>query len=311
MEHPMNSMKITAVVVTYNRLTLLQRTINALRLQTHKLSSIIVVDNGATDGTHEWLDAQTDLTVIHQENVGGSGGFWRGIKEGYERGFDWLWCMDDDVYPELDCLEHLLSTAEPEDGMLCPLRKQNGKIFLSEVRSFNLRNPFRSLHAHSLTLQDIEGEATVSIEGIAFEGPLIRREVVEKIGLPNKDLFLLYDDSDYSLRAVLAGYRVRLVTDGILNKELFFANDDIATARQKGKWKLYYHIRNTVWFNRTYGRNWLVCTLRPVAVLLQYELYVLKNLPFNKKYTIRDARDFLTAYRHGCNNTLGKWNRNV
>lgn len=307
----MNSMKITAVVVTYNRLTLLQRTINALRSQTRKLNGIIVVDNGATDGTHEWLDAQTGLTVIHQENVGGSGGFWRGIKEGCERGFDWLWCMDDDVYPEPGCLEHLLNTVEPGDGILCPLRKQNGKIFLSEVRSFNFTNPFRSLYIHSLTLQDIEGKAAVSIEGIAFEGPLIRCEVVEKIGLPNKDLFLLYDDSDYSLRTVLAGYRVRLVTDAILNKELFFANDDIVTARQKGKWKLYYHIRNTVWFNRTYGRNCFVRILRPVAVLLQYELYVLKNLPFNKKYTIRDARDFLTAYRHGCNNTLGKWNRNV
>lgn len=307
----MNNMKITAVIVTYNRLVLLQRTIKALRLQTRPLDSIIVVDNGATDGTHEWLDEQTDLTVIHQDNVGGSGGFWRGIKEGHARGFDWLWCMDDDVYPEADCLERLLSTAESEDGMLCPLRRQNGKTFLSEVRRFNLTNPFRSLHVHSLTLHDIEEQSAVNIEGIAFEGPLIRREVVEKIGLPNKELFLLYDDSDYSLRTVLAGYRVRLVTNAVLNKELFFANDDIVTARQKGKWKLYYHIRNTVWFNRTYGRNWLVRTLRPIAVLLQYELYVLKNLPFNKKYTIQDARDFLTAYRHGCNNKLGKWNRNV
>lgn len=303
-------MKITAVIVTYNRFALVQRTINALRSQTHKLDSIIVVDNGTTDGTHEWLDTQDDLTVIHQDNVGGSGGFWRGIKEGAERGFDWLWCMDDDVFPEPDCLEKLLAVAEPADGMLCPLRKQNGKTFLSEVRRFNLTNAFRSLHCHALTLQDVEGKETVSIEGVAFEGPLIRREVVEKIGLPNKELFLLYDDSDYSLRTVLAGYRVRLVTNAILNKELFFANDDVVTMRKKGKWKLYYHIRNTVYFNRTYGRNALVRWLRPIAVLLQYELYVFKNLPFNDKYTLQDARDFVTAYQHGYQGRLGKWDKN-
>lgn len=301
--------RITAVVVTFNRLALVKRTISALRAQTRRLDSIIVIDNGATDGTHEWLDAQTGLTVVHQGNVGGSGGFHRGISEAFDRGFDWMWCMDDDVFPEPDCLERLLAVATPEDGMLCPLRRQNGRTFLSEVRRFNLANPLRSLHCHALTLADIEGRETVSVEGIAFEGPLIRRDVVVRIGLPNRDLFLLYDDSDYSLRTVLAGYRVRLVTRATLNKELFFSDDDPVTARQKGKWKLYYHIRNTVWFNRRYGRNALVRWLRPLFVLAEYELYVLKNLPFNRKYSSQDARDFLTAYRHGCNNTLGKWTR--
>lgn len=301
--------KVAAVVVTYNRFALIRRTIDALRRQTRRLDGILIVDNGSTDGTHEWLDTQTDLTIVHQDNVGGSGGFWRGIKEAFAQGFDWLWCMDDDVFPKPDCLATLLAAAQPHDGILCPLRRQNGRVFLSEVRRFNLTNPVRSLHCHALRMEDIEGCETVPIEGIAFEGPLIRRDVVEKIGLPNRDLFLLYDDSDYSLRTVLAGFRVRLVIRAVLNKELFFANDDPVTARRKGKWKLYYHIRNTVWFNRQYGRNWLVRWLRPIFVLAEYELYVLKNLPLNKKYTLDDARDFLTAYRHGCQNRLGKWEK--
>ena len=66
-------MKITAVVVTFNRLELLKKGIESLRKQA-RLSNIIVVNNGSTDGTDKWLATQTDLRVINQENVGGSGG---------------------------------------------------------------------------------------------------------------------------------------------------------------------------------------------------------------------------------------------
>lgn len=299
---------ITAVVVTYNRKELLIRCINSLRKQTVRLDDIIVVNNGSTDGTKEWLVGQTDLDVIHQENVGGSGGFYRGIQHAYEKGYDWIWCMDDDVYPEPDCLETLLRQDDEKTGILCPLRRQEGNTFLTEIKKFNQTNPFQSLHVHEITLEDMKGQDTVSIEGMAFEGPLIKREVVERIGLPNKDLFLLYDDSDYSYRTVLAGYQVKLVTKAILNKEKFFTNDDRVAQVQKGKWKLYYHIRNTVYFNRKYGKNVWVRNLRPIGVLLQYQGYVLKNLPFNKKYQVSDLLTFYRAYRDGIKGRMGRRN---
>lgn len=297
---------ITAVVVTYNRRNLLKRCIEHLRKQTVRLDSIIVVNNGSSDGTDVWLNSQEDLDVIHQENVGGSGGFYRGIQHAYEKGFNWIWCMDDDVYPEPDCIENLLKQDDGKTGILCPLRKQQGKIFLAEIKKFNLTNPFKSLHINSVTLDDVNNSETVSIEGITFEGPLIKREVVKKIGLPNKELFLLYDDSDYGYRAILAGYQIKLATRATLNKELFFANDDRVTQVQKGKWKLYYHIRNTVHFNRQYGKNWWVRHLRPIAVWMEYECYVLKNLPLNKKYATGDLLIFWQAYKDGVKGRLGK-----
>jgi len=298
--------EITAVVVTYNRRELLIRCIEYLRKQTVRLDNIIVVNNGSTDGTAEWLDIQTNLDVIHQENVGGSGGFYRGIRHAYDRGYDWIWCMDDDVYPEPDCLEQLLKQDDEEVGILCPLRKQMGTVFFAEIKKFNLTNPFKSLHAKVLRQKDVIDADFVNIEGISFEGALIKRKVVERIGLPNKDYFLLYDDSDYGYRTILVGYEIRLVTQAVLNKELFFADDDRVTQVQKGKWKLYYHIRNAVYFNRKYGKNTWVRNLRPIGILLEYEGYALKNLPFNQKYNISDMKSFFQAYQDGRNNNLGK-----
>lgn len=63
-------MNIIAVVVTYNRIELLKRTVRCLQ-QNKPVSSIVVVNNGSTDATAEWLKTQSGLTVINQANVGG------------------------------------------------------------------------------------------------------------------------------------------------------------------------------------------------------------------------------------------------
>ena len=168
--------KIIAVVVTYNRLNLLQRVVGALKGQSRKLDKIYIINNGSTDGTKEWLDVQTGLNVIHQENVGGSGGFYRGIQEASKEKCDWIWCMDDDVFPRENCLETLLNVAERHEklGIVCPHRLMSGKTFVGEAKTLNLTNPFSDMHNDMLTAQEVENNETVSIVGMAFEGPLIR-----------------------------------------------------------------------------------------------------------------------------------------
>ena len=68
-------MKITAVVVTYNRLEKLKKVIESVRSQTASLLQILVVNNGSTDGSREWLESQNDIYLINQGNLGGAGGF--------------------------------------------------------------------------------------------------------------------------------------------------------------------------------------------------------------------------------------------
>ena len=231
---------IAAVVVTYNRLELLKRVITALKSQTVPVDKIIVVNNGATDGTKEWLDSQEFLITIHQENVGGAGGFYRGIKEAMTTETDWIWCMDDDVFPTSKCLEKLINhyTSEDRTGILCPKRLMDGRLFISETRKQNLSNPFKYIYEDCLKEELLNNNETVEIEGMAFEGPLIRREVVESIGLPNKDLFILYDDTEYSYRAILAGYKVKVVSSAVMEK---YNHQSTLTKRDnlvKNKWKL-------------------------------------------------------------------------
>lgn len=68
-------MKYTALIVTFNRLGKLKKTVEeTLKLE---FTNIVIVNNGSTDGTQAWLSSIVDTRVIVltlTENTGGAGG---------------------------------------------------------------------------------------------------------------------------------------------------------------------------------------------------------------------------------------------
>ena len=99
--------RIVAVVVTFNRLEMLQRQLQRLA-EVPELDEVLVVDNASTDGTGEWLRTQPVTAETLAENTGGAGGFSHGLERAVESGADLVWLMDDDGLPEPDCLKLLL-----------------------------------------------------------------------------------------------------------------------------------------------------------------------------------------------------------
>ena len=106
----MKNDRVAAVVVTYNRLPLLQKCIEKLEAQTAPCD-ILVVNNASSDGSTEWLEARQGGRLLPKNtgaNLGGAGGFNCGMRWAVEAGYDRLWLMDDDCLPEPDALEKLL-----------------------------------------------------------------------------------------------------------------------------------------------------------------------------------------------------------
>ena len=60
---------VSILVCTYNRRAFLPAAVASARAQAWPCE-IVVVNDGSSDGTREWLDAQSDLVVVHQENQG-------------------------------------------------------------------------------------------------------------------------------------------------------------------------------------------------------------------------------------------------
>ena len=132
--------KVIAVVVTYNRHSDLSKCIEALRNQSQKLDAILVVNNGSSDYTSVWLDQQTDIINIYQDNSGSAGGYYTGIKWAYENGYNQIWCMDDDGYPAKDALEKLLQNTSESPVLLnsAVIDKYDKHSFVFKTKQYNI-----------------------------------------------------------------------------------------------------------------------------------------------------------------------------
>lgn len=278
------SESVAAVVITYNRLELLKEVITALKNQSKKIDKIIVVNNSSNDGTKEWLEQQDEIHLINQENLGSSGGQYTGIKTAYNLGYDWIWTMDDDIVPDIKCLENLLNY--PGDYLIkAPLRyDSNLNPFLNDAVSYNFTNPFRSIWNRIINTKDVSNEIIEAI-GITFEGPLIHRSVIEKIGFPNPNFFIFADDTEFFVRANRAGFISIIVTSSKLYRKI-----DLPKNIYQFTWKTFYIIRNLIWLDRIFGK-WFVRLIRPFGYMI---VWIFRSRSISEFNTVIKA--FISGY---------------
>jgi GT2 family glycosyltransferase len=256
---------IAVVVVTYNRADLLGSMLDGLAAQTHEPDAVIIVDNASTDHTRQVLDAHRGLVLqrIHLEsNTGGSGGFRAGVEAAYEQGYDRIWLMDDDVVPAPDCLAVLM--AQDEACLMAVREDTRGHLVEKAATEFDLSHAWAIRPKRRMVETDFGDRHAmpdrVEIHNVAFEGFLIRREVVAAVGLPDDSFFIFYDDTDFALRARRAGYRIWAIRDAVLVRQLDFSQQhDLAG------WKGYYMYRNLFAVHFRYGGNPIV-RAKPYAI---------------------------------------------
>lgn len=249
---------VAVVVVTYNRADLLAGMLDSLAAQTRAPDAVIVVDNASSDHTSQVLaqDRGLPLQVLTQsENTGGAGGFHRGVREAFDRGFDRMWLMDDDVVPAPDCLETLLRY--PETCLMAMREDRRGDLVEKAAIDFDLRNPL-AVRPKRESVETAYGARErmpelVELDVVAFEGFLVHRSVVVDVGLPDPSYFIFYDDVDFAVRARRAGHRIWGVRDAVLVRQLDFDQQHALDT-----WKGFYMYRNLFAVHFRYGENALV-----------------------------------------------------
>ena len=250
--------KVIAVVVTYNRQSLLSECINALRSQTRRLDAILVVNNGSTDSTEEWLKKQSDVFFVSQKNVGSSGGFSTGINWAYQNGYSWIWCMDDDGYPKEDALQNMLAADNGELRLMncAVIDKENKQSFVWKTGNFK-------------TINEVD---TKIIEGIGhpFNGTMLHRRIIERVGVPQPKFFLWGDETEYYYRIVKRNQiPVCTVADSIHYhpSTAFSIKQDW---EYKSGWKMYYYVRNRFHIHQVKFNNKFLAFLNYSCFLLAF-----------------------------------------
>lgn len=242
-------MIIVAVVVTFNRSSLLIKSLQAIESQTVKPDQVIVIDNHSVDDTENSMRSRNHrLRVIYErlpENIGGAGGFKYGMKQAYKIGANWLWCMDDDCIPKHDALEKLVlamndSEASKAGFLASRVLWQDGSPCLMNLPVAHSR--WIEPHGRDFKLSRICGSSFVSI--------LISRLAIDRVGYPIQEFFIWFDDAEYT-RRIASLMNAYLVTDSVVvhltpknSEPLCF--DDVDG---NNIWKYCYGIRNECAYN--------------------------------------------------------------
>lgn len=272
--------RIACVIVTFNRLELLKKTLKCYNNQTKAPDYLIVVDNHSNDGTPSFLDEwklqQHDFEcfVIHlSENIGGSGGFYYGCQKALELNVDYVWLADDDACPALNVFEkfskHIHDDSRAKKAAaLCSVVLEQGRIQVDHRRRYKLS--WDNLIAISVPLEEYKKDF-FTLQLFSYVGVLIKSDILHKVGLCEKGFFIYNDDAEHSLRVGKWG-EILCYTD------MEVLHEKPVTPRKKGNqewvdWHYYYSARNSYLmlkrhFKRQYFFHWYLDYLKTRVHLL-------------------------------------------
>lgn len=193
--------KVAIVVTTYKRNGLLKKLLESIK--TEKPWKVVLVDNDPEGGAEslalpfkkEMEEKGIQVSYLRQkENAGGAGGFYAGVKFAYKLGAEWFWLMDDDVVVLPGALEKL-SKWEKWSPMVQGSRlNSDGTPFYWQYRfivPLAVPNPFAAKDCRPFKFANT----------CCFEGVLVKRSLVRRIGFPDPRFFIYWDDTTYGYLA--------------------------------------------------------------------------------------------------------------
>ncbi len=326
--------RVCAVIVTYNRKELLLECLESLRKQTRPIQGIYLIDNASTDGTprllldkgyirelppenlsEPWekefeISNLTDGKFIKlhyvrmHENTGGAGGFYEGVKRGYEKGYDWFWLMDDDAEPKEDALEILSLYFKNNNnnvvGLASSVLLPDGNIANYHRGKISLKNIFPLIQI-PLDFKEYQKQV-IEIDMASFVGLLIKRNAIENIGFPKKEFFIHHDDVEYCIRLRTVGKILLVPKSIIVHKEATKGRLEKSFLGRKSKriefnkfWISYYGLRNLVWLGKQYSENKLLFYMQMIKSLVRTIVGVI----LYDDYKYKRIRLILSAYFDG------------
>lgn len=252
-----------------------------------RTGEVIIVDNGSNDGTFEWAETQLkDLKIIKNSNTGFASGNNIGIKQAYGK---YILLLNPDTQIQSDTLEVMLNFMEQREEVGisgCKVVKPDGSLDLACRRKFpNPWNSFKRLFLLSradYNLTYVDENLEMEIDSVMGAFLLIRRTVVDRIGLLDEEFFMYGEDIDWCWRCKEAGWKVWYYPKTFITH--FKGSSSAQIAFRALKW---FHDAMWIFYRKHYKNkypfilNWAVF----LGVYFRLALLVIINL-FRSKPTV-------------------------
>ncbi len=262
-------MRLATVILNYQTPALVAACLSSLCSEIDAARDrVIVVDNGSGDGSYEHL-----VQLIRERGWDGwatvigspvNGGFAAGNNRvlATVRADTYL-LLNSDTVVRRGAVAELLGVMQqrPDVGVVGPrLEWPDGGPQLSCFRFPSALGDFlaaaatgplnRLLHSYSVRLP--LSDAPMEPQWISFAAALLRREVVERVGLLDEGYFMYFEDVDYCRRTLQAGWQV--VYWPAAHVVHLHAGRQTRAGRSTSRWPRYYYASRARYFAKFHGR---------------------------------------------------------
>ena len=290
-DHRTNEKKVTVVIPNYNGLAFMEPCFKALDMQLSRDFEVLVVDNGSTDGSVEWLKEHEIPSIFLDTNTGFSGAVNTGIRAAKT---PYVILLNNDTEPYCHYVGELI------------------KAIGRSPRIFSVSSKMIQLHHRDL--MDDAGDM-YSLLGWAYQrgvgqpssgynhpcrvfsacagAAIYRREVFEEIGYFDELHFAYLEDIDVGYRARIAGY------DNVYCPSALVYHVGSGTSGSKyNSFKVKLAARNNIYLNyKNMPNPQLLLNSLPIAVGMGVKYLFFKRLGFGGDYIAGVKEGFSTLGR--------------
>lgn len=210
---------------------------------------IIVADNGSTDGTVDAIRAQYPNVelILNGDNVGFAAGNNTGIEYARSTRARYIMLLNNDTVVAPDMLKKLVTVAESdlEIGIVTPKIYYFGEP--TKIWCAGAAINWRTGDTRRLRAEEVDTGAPEAMHDVDFASGcalLVRRTAIDRAGLLDPRFFIYYEETEWCVRLLRAGYRCTYVPDSHVWHK-------ISSAMQAGSPRsAYYMTRNVLLFLR-------------------------------------------------------------
>lgn len=246
--------RVAIVIVTWNKKTFVLELLNSLQFLNYDNFDIIVVDNCSSDNTVETIAEHHPNVIIinNDKNIGGAGGFNIGLQYAQDNAYTYCWLLDNDVIVDKDALQYLIHTLEIiSEASICGSQILiNGSNTIQECGGnidWNKANVTLNNHGEVKLSNQLEN-SILDVDYCAACSMLVRISDVNKYGKIDPEMFIFWDDIEWSTRIKSFGRKILCNTNSIVWHH--FNGYKPSTA-----WRVYYRIRNKFYFFNKYSKS--------------------------------------------------------
>lgn len=284
----MRNPSVGVVILNWNRLDLTQKCLASLDRQAYRNYEIIVIDNGSSDGSVEWLEKQNLKLIRNSKNLGFARAINQGISRAIDDGCKYVVSLNNDAQPDKDWLKKLVGHMDnhPLTGFA-----QGASMQAEDKKRFDSTGIYleRGFIPNQRASGGLEPRLDIVPIGPNAAGAIYRASMLTEVRIKRGEyfdnrFFAYVEDVDFDLRCSLRGFEFAYVPGA----KMYHVGS--ATGIKVARKKMYWGARNMVW---------LVFKNTPASVFRRTFKMIARSHLANLQFLWREQRSNFLPYLRG------------